>query len=108
MTKTMDLTTRLSRRLANYQLDDKVIASIADRVILDGAQIARFNVCMYGICVDYFTDKRPVLDMLDHGRGVVRWEVFPYGILEWDRFRIRVAFEVDQLEGKGQMRALGG
>ncbi len=105
--KTKDLATRMSHRLANYQLDDKVIASLADRVLLDGVQIARFDVCMYGICVDYFTDKRPTLEMLDHDRGVVRWEVFPYGIIDWDRFRVRVAYAVDELEAKVPMRGFG-
>jgi hypothetical protein len=26
--------------------------------------------------------------------------VFPYGILEWDLFHVRVAYEVNELEGK--------
>jgi hypothetical protein len=38
---------------------------------------------------------------------VSKWEVFPYGIIDWDRFHVRVAFEVDELEGKGLMREFG-
>jgi hypothetical protein len=102
-----ELAARLSKRLANFKLNDAVIAELADRVLIDGLSIARFDPCMYGICIDYFTDKIPRLDLLTSKRGVSKWEVFPYGIIDWDRFHVRVAFEVDELEGKGLMREFG-
>ena len=95
------LTERLSKRLANFKLSDTVIKGIAERVVIDGLSIARFNPCIYGICLDYFSDRLPRLDALSPKRGVVKWEVFPYGIIDWDRFHVRVAFNVDELEGKG-------
>jgi hypothetical protein len=96
-----ELTERLSKRLANAKLSDAVIKGIADRVAIDGLSIGRFSPCAYGICIDYFTDRLPRLDALTPKRGVVKWEVFPYGIIDWDRFHVRVAFNVDELAGKG-------
>ena|SRR5688572_32869811 len=102
-----DLSARLSKRLANFKLSDAAIKSIADRVLIDGLAIYRFNPCIYGICIDYFTDKLPKLDKLGPNRGIAKWEVFPYGIIDWDRFQVRVAFNVDELEGKGIAREFG-
>jgi hypothetical protein len=102
-----ELSTRLSRRLANFKLGDAVINQLADRITIEGLQIGRFDPCIYGICLDYYTDKIPALASLSKKKGVVKWEVFPYGIIEWDRFHVRVAFEVDELEGRGLNREFG-
>ena len=99
-----ELSARLSKRLANFKLSDAVIKGLADRVLIDGLEIARFDPCIYGICIDYFTDKMPRLDILSSKLGISKWGVFPYGIIEWDRFHVRIAFNVDELEGKGLMR----
>ena len=99
-----ELSVRMSKRLANFKLSDAAIKALADRVLIDGLQIYRFDPCIYGICIDYFTDKFPSLDMLSAKHGVAKWEVFPYGIIDWDRFHVRLAFEVDELEGKGLQR----
>lgn len=88
----------MSKRLASYKLSDAVIKGLADRVVIDGLSIAKFHPCMYGICIDYFTDKLPKLDALKHHHGITKWEVFPYGIIDWDRFRVRVAFQVDGIK----------
>jgi hypothetical protein len=94
-----DLSGRMSKRLASYKLGDAVIKRLVDRVLIEGLEIARFDPCIYGICVDYWTRELPRLD-LDIGRGISKWEVFPYGIIDWDLFRVRIAFEVNELEGK--------
>jgi hypothetical protein len=39
---------------------------------------------------------------------LANWEVFPYGIIEWDMFRVQVAFEVNELEGKVPPRGFEG
>ena len=102
-----ELAARLSKRLANFKLSDAAVKSLADRVLIDGLSISRFDPCMYGICIDYFTDKMPRLDSTLADRGIRKWEVFPYGIIDWDRFRVSVAFNVDELEGRGLNRELG-
>lgn len=94
-----DVSGRMSKRLASYKLGDPVIKRLVDRVLIDGLEIARFDPCIYGICVDYWTRELPRLD-LDIKRGISKWEVFPYGIIEWDLFHVRIAFEVNELEGK--------
>ena len=94
-----DLSGPMSKRLASYKVGDAVIKRLADRVLIEGLEIARFDPCIYGICVDYWTRELPRLD-LDITRGISKWEVFPYGIIEWDLFRVRIAFEVNELEGK--------
>jgi hypothetical protein len=67
--------------------------------LLRPSEIVRINPCIYGICVDYWTQEHPRFE-LGIDRGVAKWEVFPYGIIDWDRFHVRVAFEVNELEGK--------
>jgi len=99
-----ELSARMSRRLANFKLSDAAIKGLADRVLIDGLQIFRFDPCMYGICIDYFTDKFPDLKSISARHGISKWEVFPYGIIDWDRFHVRVAFEVNELEGMGLQR----
>lgn len=95
----IDLSQRLSKRLANFKLKDDVIAKLADRVLIDGLEIRKFDVCAYGICIDYFTDKIPKLDGIFSKIDVARLEIFPYGIIDWDRFHVRVGLAVDELEG---------
>ena len=102
-----ELSERMSKRLANFKLSDSVIKGLADRVLIDGLSIARFDPCIYGICIDYFSDKIPRLDQLGPKHGISKWEVFPYGIIDWDRFHVRVAFDVPELEGKGLVREFG-
>lgn len=101
---TKQLSARLSQRLANFKLSDAVIRNLADRVLIEGLSIARFDPCIYGICIDYFTDKMPSLERLSPKQGITKWEVFPYGIIDWDRFHVRVTFAVDELEGRGLVR----
>jgi len=101
------LSTRLSKRLANFKLSDSVISGLVDRVLIDGLEISRFDPCIYGICIDYFSDTHPRLEGLTPKHGVTKWEVFPYGIIDWDRFHVRIAFAVDELEGKGLVREFG-
>jgi hypothetical protein len=101
-----DLSAQMSRRLATYKLSDGVIKRLTERLLIDGLEIGRFNPCIYGICVDYWTQEVPELK-LGPERGIAKWEVFPYGLPAWDRFHVRVAFEVDELEGKVTPRGFG-
>jgi hypothetical protein len=102
------LSTRLSQQLANFKLTSAAINSIADKVLVEGLSIGRFNPCIYGICIDYFTDRMPQLEGLSAKQNIAKWEVFPYGIIEWDRFHVRIAYSVPELEGKGLTRGFEG
>ncbi len=93
------LSQRLSKRLANFKLKDDVITKLADRVLIEGLEIKKFDVCIYGICIDYFTDKAPRLETVFTRPDIARLEVFPYGIIDWDRFHVRVGYTVDELTG---------
>ena len=90
----------LSRQLANFKLSDAAIKQLADRLTIEGLAVGWFNPCIYGICVDYHTDKMPRLDALTAKHRVAKWEVFPYGIIDWDRWHVSVAFAVDELADK--------
>ncbi len=94
------LSQRLSKRLANFKLKDDVITKLAERVLIEGLEIKKFDVCIYGICIDYFTDKLPRLESIFTRADITKLEVFPYGIIDWDRFHVRVGFAVDELAGR--------
>jgi hypothetical protein len=64
-----DLSGRMSKRLASHKLSDAVIKRLVDRVLIEGLEIARFDPCIYGICVDYWTTELPRFD-IDAKRGV--------------------------------------
>jgi|SRR5687767_1507334 len=92
-----DLQVKLSKRLANYKIKDATIKEIAGRVMVEGMTITRFDVCIYGICIDYYTTKPPRLDPWFERAGPSRWEVFPYGIIDWDYWHVKADFNVDEL-----------
>ncbi len=94
------LAQRLSKRLANFKISDAIINKFADRVFIDGLDIKKFDICIYGICIDYHTDKIPKLDGFLKQIDVAKFEVFPYGIIDWDHFHVRVGFAVDELAGR--------
>ena len=98
---TKQLSQRISERLASFKLRDDVITKLANRVLVDGLSIAKFDICIYGICIDYFTNTVPSLAPLLRGKDIAKLEVFPYGIIEWDRFHVRVGYTVNELEGRG-------
>jgi hypothetical protein len=102
-----DLSKRLSARLANFKISDEIISKLADRVLIEELAIWRFDVCIYGICIDYFTDKIPKLDHVFKELDVATLEIFPYGIIDWDRFHVRVGYAVDGLQGIGRGRGFG-
>lgn len=103
-----EMSNRLSKRLAGFGLKDEVVGRIAERILIDGLHIKKFDLCIYGICTDYHTDRIPKLDGILSKLDVARLEVFPYGIIGWDHFHIRVGFKVDELAARiGGVRDLG-
>jgi len=102
------LAQRLSTSLASFKLPATAINQIADRIVVEGLDIGRFNPCIYGICIDYFTTNRPDPAQFNPKQLIRKWEVFPYGIIEWDLFHVRAAFEVPELQGKGVVGGFEG
>ena len=98
---TKDLSDRLSKRLANFKLPNDVVSKLADRITIDGLSIGRFNPCIYGICIDYFTNKLPSVEGILNKGGISRVDVFPYGIINPEWFHVQVGFSVDELQGHG-------
>lgn len=90
----------LAARLAHYKISDAIVSKVASRVIREGLKIGRFDFCPYGICIDYFADKKVSIDrlLLTDRYRVVR--LFPYGILVDDFFHVRVEMEVPELAGQ--------
>ena len=94
-----DLSQRLSKRLANFKLKDSVIKALSERVLIDGMDIKKWDICIYGICIDYTTNRIPRLDSILSKLDVARIDIFPYGIIEWDHFVVHVGYNVDELAG---------
>jgi hypothetical protein len=100
-TTSKDLQKALARRLANRNLKDDAISAITKRIVRDGLKIGGVDFCPYGICIDYFSDKRIAVDkiMASEKYRVVR--LFPYGILVDDLWRLQVEMKLPELEGIG-------
>ena len=107
-TNPKQVSARLSQRLAHFKLTDAVIKRLTQRVLIEDMSIVRIDPCIYGICIDYFTTNRPDPAQFNPKQLVRKWEVFPYGILEWDLFHVRAAFEVPELQGKGVVGGFEG
>ena len=99
-----ELSDRMSQRLASFKIGDEAISRLANRVLVDGLSIVKIDPCIYGICIDYYTDRVPKLDNIFREKDIARVEVFPYGIIDWDRFHVRVGFNVAELDGRGVSR----
>ncbi|MEM8752107.1 MAG: hypothetical protein AAGF90_03955, partial [Pseudomonadota bacterium] len=91
----------LAVRLASRKIDDAVIAKTAARVAKNGLKVGGVDFCPYGICIDYFCDKRLSLDevLTNEKYRVVR--LFPYGILVDDLFRVQVEMRAPELNEIG-------
>ena len=94
------LSERLSKKLANFELSDEVIAKLANHLLIDGLEINNIDVGFpYGVIADYFTSEIPKLNDILTRADISRFEIFPYGIIIRDRFHIRVTYTPDELEG---------
>jgi hypothetical protein len=96
-----DVQKALAKRLAHRELKDELITTIAKRIVRDGLKIGGVDFCPYGICVDYFSDKRILVDKLMVGEKYRAVRLFPYGILVDDLWRLQVEMQVPELTGFG-------
>ena len=87
----------LAKRLAKRDISDDVIAAMTKRIVKENLKIGGIDFCPYGICIDYFSDKRILVDRLlqDDIFRVVR--LFPYGVIAADLFRLQVEMHVPEL-----------
>ena len=100
-TTAKDIQKALARRLAHHDLPDEAIAAISKRVVREGLKIGGFDFCPYGICVDYFADRRILVDKVLGGEKYRAVRLFPYGILVDDLWRMQVEMQVPELAGIG-------
>jgi hypothetical protein len=96
-----DVQKALAKRLAHREVKDEAIAAITKRIVRDGLKIGGVDFCPYGICIDYFSDKRILVDKILGGEKVRVVRLFPYGILVDDLWRMQVEMQVPELAGFG-------
>jgi hypothetical protein len=97
----------LARSIAERKVPDEVIDVVAKQLATAKHQIRGIDICMYGICLDYFIDggewwqRLPELVEVEGGRlkGI---EIFPWGIPVPDILHVRVTQIMDMLP---QLRA---
>jgi hypothetical protein len=96
-TSAADIQKALAVRLAHRKISDEIVKKVADRVAKNGLKVGGVDFCPYGICIDYFADRRFSLDefMRDDKFRVVK--LFPYGIPVEDLFRVQVEMHIPEL-----------
>jgi hypothetical protein len=100
-TSAKDIHKALAKRLAHRDVGDEVIAAVSKRVVRDGLKIGGVDFCPYGICIDYFSDKRILVDKIMQTEKYRVVRLFPYGILVDDLWRLQVEMHVPELAGIG-------
>lgn len=97
-----DLRMALARAVAARKVPDEAISSVAKILATSKYKIRGIDVCIYGICIDYFFDTgdwyRALPELLRGKDARVHGvEVFPWGIPWPDIYRVRVQQEFDDL-----------
>lgn len=100
-----ELRLQLARKIADGEVPDDVVRSVTKELVSIqeqvGEPIRRFDVCVYGICLDYFVDNQRFADLLGEvvrtGPRVRDIRVFPWGIIENDLLQITVEHQFDEL-----------
>lgn len=100
-TSTAEIQKALAGRLARAKIDDDVIAKVATRVAKNGLKVGGMDFCPYGICIDYFCDKRLSIDELLVNEKYRAVRLFPYGVLANDLFQIKVELQAPELNEVG-------
>lgn len=100
-TSAKDIQKALAKRLAHRELTDEAIVAVSKRIVRDGLKIGGVDFCPYGICIDYFSDRRILVDKIMVGEKYRAVRLFPYGILVDDLWRLQVEMQVPELAGMG-------
>lgn len=93
----------LAKAIANKEIDSDFIEKAAKTISSTKHQIRGLDVCAYGFCIDYFVGKDlwkvlPDLAIVE-GAKLRNIEIFPWGIVTPDFFRVRVTQELDVFKG---------
>jgi hypothetical protein len=101
-TSAKDMQKALAKRLARHSVEDEVVAKVARHVARNGLRVGRFDICPYGICIDYFGDRQISLDEFigqDDFRSV---RILCHGIPPLDDFmQITAEFEINEFVERG-------
>lgn len=90
----------LVQAIAERKVADEVVDMIAGQITLAKHPIRGIDVCTYGFCIDYFFEGDELLhslpDLIDVEIGQFKGlEIFPWGIVTPDLFRVRVTHSFD-------------
>lgn len=104
-----DLRMALARAVAGRKIPDEAISSVAKQLAASKHRIRAIDVCIYGICIDYFFDTddwyRALPELVRGDNARVRSiEAFPWGIPWPDIFRVRVQQEFDEFAQYNQQQ----
>ena len=92
----------LSRAVARREIPDDIVAGVVKRIsgIHRQNPISWIDVCVYGICIDYFVEpprlSKVITELLKVG-PVRKFELFPWGIITTDLLQVRVEHRFDEL-----------
>lgn len=100
-TSAKELQKALATRLARHKISDDVISKVAERVAKNGLKVGGVDFCPYGICIDYFADRRFSIGEFVRDEKFRVVKLFPYGILVDDLFRVQVEMHAPELAELG-------
>ncbi|MGL6210315.1 MAG: hypothetical protein ACRC14_10860 [Paracoccaceae bacterium] len=87
----------LAMRLAKREISDEVLQSVSNRIVHEGLKVVGLDFCPYGICIDYFSDRRISTDNLLADKPFRFVKVFTHGILADDLWRVQVEMHVPEI-----------
>lgn len=92
----------LARCVAERKIPDDAIGVVAEQLAAAKHQIRGVDICVYGICLDYFIDGnewwRTLPELLEIDGGIVKGiEIFPWGIPYPDILQVRVSQRMDAI-----------
>lgn len=97
-----DLRLALARAVAARKIPDDAITAVAKKLSASKYPIRGIDVCIYGICIDYFFDSDQFVKALPElvrvkDARVYGIEAFPWGIPWPDIYRVRVQQEFNEI-----------
>lgn len=87
----------LAKYLAGHNFKAGALDKLAQGVVDSKMEPLGVDVCTHGICLDYVIDRKNLGDLIDTLKdrdGIAGIKVFPWGIVNPDRFRVTVEHAV--------------